>query len=233
MALLLGLASSLRIAFAGTWVYVGIDSQSTHSTTNYNAGSSAITAGTTNVHATLPYVSMTAQADTASSMTGPGLTSGTASCFQRSAFLIKWKESYVGEGAPSTVYHHHQYNGSVSVGKSVGAMTFPKILGASASASFPGGGGSSASVAGSNPPDTASDNDTVLHSFSFIPTWVYDSTDVNGLVTYRTVTPDIDSGTAAAITQVWLLQMGNYGSALAGSAVTDNFYFSASATSTW
>ncbi len=217
-------------AFAGTFVYVAIDTQSTTGHATYVSGSTGVYSGITNIGMG-PNVSMVAECNGTSGQTGIGMTSENTSVFQSSSFLIKWKQDVTGEAPPPVVYHHH--NNYFSLGSQKGVLfsiNGVKVILASSLVSFADGSGVNAQVSGVLAPDSASANGDKQLSFHFNATWQFDSVDSSGLITYKTVTPVINSPTVGTISQIWLTQTTPSGSALAAASVADDFYFSASST---
>jgi len=205
---------------AGTFTSLAIHSQVQNNSFWRNGAPSSVVS----LKPQIPYAYFAIAASTSDTVLPHAAGASTASAEISATFDIQWKQSYIGEPAPATIYHHHSlasvagYQVVVPAHAQHTTHAFASITGA------PPLTGISATYA---PPlsSTNTYNATSTGTFSFTPTWVYVSTDINGLATYQCTTPSIDSGTAYAEDGIQYFNGTTSITAQAASSATDNFYF--------
>jgi hypothetical protein len=215
-AVLLGVLGS---AYGGTFTSLAILSSTVNGSSTYDwNGASGIYSGTANVNAIIPHASLTASAQVGSSPLGSVGAYATAQASVSARFEIHWKQTTLGEALPTTLYHHHE------VAEVTGAL-----VSANAAAIATGRAGLVQSTISGGGPMSDADSGTQPITGSLTPSWIYVSTDISGLSTYRANNLYITSPTASAEVYAMLMGPGG-GSAMASGALDDNFYFSTSST---
>lgn len=224
LAVALGLLVACRTSSAGLLGEIGLLTTTSYPSTSSNGACTVATNSTSNV-GTWATASMSASATGVANTSGPAIASGGAGIYVTSSYRVYWKEDYIGQTAPTTIYHHHQITTTAYAARTLYSGSY-KILSATSTA-----GVSGASV---GPTNTSSDSDITFTTGSFSPgSWIYFSTDGAGFKTFYADSPTITTGSASGVLQITLTQSGSSASATFDSELTDDLYFSLSSTPSW